>query len=297
MRTHGSPGSVTTGARSIHGSTVTLGAGGGSQRGEHGGAGQARDGADVDLRLGTVRDEVDARAAADRADVERRVAEQRVGRDVEREVGERCHGAGERVDRVAAEVRGGAVGGHALGRGPGEQHALVGDVRDAAGRLGDQHGAGAAEHAGVRQPAGALAAGLLGGREDQLEPRLAARRARRPARRPRRSRPRRPSCRSTRGRPAGRPRISPNGSPLHGAPPSGTTSRWPVMHSAGRAGSLPGRRAIRFGRPGACSWTSIPKPAACRRPDREVGGTVSLPGGLTVSSRTSSSARSSADTR
>ena len=143
---------------------------------------------------------------------------------------------------------------------------------------------------------GALAAGLLGGRQDQLEPGLAAPQRRDPL-----------GGDDDRGHPAlhvagptaRQPPVahSPNGSPLQGAPPSGTTSRWPVMHRAGRDGSAPGSRAIRFGRPGACSCTPTSKPAAASRAESRSATSASLPGGLTVSSRTSSSARSSADTR
>ena len=96
-------------------------------------------------------------------------------------------------------------------------------------------------------------------------------------------------------RPCSRPsRSSPNGSTLHGAPPSGTVSRWPVMHSEGRSASVPGQRATRLVRSGACSCRVTSRPAAPSRRPSTSAAIVSFPGGLIVSSRTSSSARSSA---
>ena len=80
----------------------------------------------------------------------------------------------QRVDRVAAELRRGGVGRLALGRGARPQDALVGHVRHAAGRLGDEDRAGAPQRAGRGQVQRALAAGLLGRAQHQLEPGRAA---------------------------------------------------------------------------------------------------------------------------
>ena len=113
--------------------------------------------------------------------------------------------------------------------------ALVGDARLVRRRLGDEHRAGAAERAVVAgQRERALAAGLLGGAQHDLEAGVAAAERRRRARRRRRSPRRRPSCRSSRARTGGRRRSRRRtGRASTSARPSGTVSRWPVRHSAG----------------------------------------------------------------
>ena len=182
------------------------------------------------------------------ADVERRLAEDRVRpRRRTRSSAERGDRRGQRVDRVAPELRGGAVRGLALGRRRAPTARPCGPRagrRWSARRRGPRRRAPArpttARCSAPSQPVSSAAHSTSSSPPSR-------RRAPPPAPPPPRSRPRRPSCRSTRGRTAARRAA-------RRTPPRSTARRRAAPCRDARSCTAPARRrasrATTLGRPG-----------------------------------------------